>query len=110
MAPFNSTIPNDSNYTYVVNYKAPVYIIEGVGGNDQDWAKFSDKWNLTLTAHYDCEKPGLGLFTAINETHAYYQHVHSKKGGVEDTFYLIKNYTGPLYPPDTNLAGKLKFK
>lgn len=84
---FTSLIYPDPSFYYMVNPKAVVYIVEGVGGNNVTKLPTNPQSNLFLV---NFSSPGYGILTVINNTYLFYQHFHSSDNKIADQFY-IKN-------------------
>lgn len=86
-ASYSSKISPDLNNLYIVNPNAPVYIVEGIGGNLNTSSNlYDEKLGFTLVQG---KKPGYGKLTFYNGTVLKYEHFASESSSDSDVFYLI---------------------
>lgn len=81
-------VSGDTDYRYIVNPTAPVYIVQGKAGHLGDFEKKPyDGKNYTVNVGNSYSALAMH---ALNNTHLYLENLQSKTGKVLDDFYIIK--------------------
>jgi len=83
-------VSGDNDYRYFINPTAPIYVVQGKSGHLGDFDTQKPYAGKPYTVTVDMNYSAMTVH-ALNNTHLHCENVYTKKGGVHDDFYIIKN-------------------
>jgi len=89
VAPFQQPL-GDTNFKYIVNPQAPVFVVQGMAGHEGDDEDGKVYGMKSFSVKVDTQYSFIALHS-LNSTHLHVENINSGHGKATDEFYLIKS-------------------